>query len=62
MPSNEERIAVLESEVKQLKADLKKVGSATPLTIPLKTLVYVEGVAILLLICIVAYMLPMVMG
>mgnify|MGYP000860472570 FL=1 len=61
MLSNEERIATLESEVKQLKADLKKVGSATPLTIPIKTLVYIEGIAILLLVCIIAYILPLVM-
>lgn len=60
MESREERIAVLEARVERLEKELKNVGKATPLTIPLKTLVYAEGAAILLLICTVAYMIPLV--
>lgn len=41
MESNEERIAVLEARVEHLEKELKNVGKATPLTIPLKTLVYI---------------------
>ena len=60
MESPEERIAVLEARVERLEKELKNVGKATPLTIRLKTLVYAEGAAILLLICTVAYMIPLV--
>ena len=60
MESPEERIAVLEARVERLEKELKNVGKATRLTIPLKTLVYAEGAAILLLICTVAYMIPLV--
>lgn len=41
MEPTEERISILESKVKLLEEELKNVGKATPLTIPLKTLVYI---------------------